>query len=320
MHATTFNDASRLIQGQGQSMMAGRRTVQGHHARVRHAAVFAVLVHVVPALLGVPAPAHAQDPEDGELVQSAARYVAQFVDRFSDVVATERYEQRSINPNRTRALVSDFLIVQIPGFDDTWTSFRDVLEVDGEPVARDQERLLELLLEPSGTALQRAQALAQEGTRFNLQDIGQLNDPLRALAFAQPEYNGRFRWDVVRRDDDLGPDVWQLRFREFALPSLLRSRANRDVFTRGFLWIDLQTGRVLRTELEIPNFCEIITEFAYREEFGVAVPVEMRERYLLRLGATFQTVATYGDFRRFRVVTTEDVAMPPADGAGALPE
>ena len=133
-------------------------------------------------VLAWPRPAPAQAPPASELLIYAASYVADFVVRFANVVAEERYEQWFVNGLQQRELVSDFLIVQLPSSND-WASFRDVFEVDGEPVGNRQERLLSLLLDGSSTStLERARAISREGARFNLEGLGDLNDPLLVLA------------------------------------------------------------------------------------------------------------------------------------------
>src|ERR1700732_3120853 len=80
----------------------------------------------------------------------AGRYVGQFIERFSNVVAEERYVQDTLGnlqafalggrgttprlPTRSahRELKSDFLRVKIGPLD--WLPFRDVFEVDGKPI------------------------------------------------------------------------------------------------------------------------------------------------------------------------------------------
>ena len=88
----------------------------------------------------------------------------------------------------TRALKSDFLLVTYPGAA-KWQAFRQVLEVDGKSVraTADDVRLLQLFANPASNAFERATAIAAEGTRYNLMEIGTLNNPLLALAFLQPE-------------------------------------------------------------------------------------------------------------------------------------
>ena len=66
----------------------------------------------------------------------------------------------------------------------------------------------------------------------------------------------------------------------------------------------MTTGRVLKTELHVeqPSVRAIVTTtFRYDDRFGIAVPMEMRERYTIGTGNRVTTVATYGRFRRFDV-------------------
>ena len=50
-----------------------------------------------------------------ELIPKATVYSHQFIERFSNVVAEERYEQQITVPHRKRMLLSDFLLVKYPG-------------------------------------------------------------------------------------------------------------------------------------------------------------------------------------------------------------
>lgn len=257
-----------------------------------------------------------------ELVARASQYVAAFVSRFSSVVAEEDYTQRLVLERRTRRLRSDFLIVQIPGGTD-WLSFRDVFEVDGKPVRDRDERLVTLFLEPpSDSLLRRASEISEAGARFNFPGIGGLNNPLMALALVQEAYRVRFRWSLVRNDRGVGPDVWSVRYEELVRPTVLRGNGNRDLPINGQIWIDLPTGRVLKTELRMEqggsavgrgmvlrNRSDVVTTFQFDERFQIAVPTEMRENHFFGTNDV-SAVAIYGRFRRFDVKTEEAVGEP----------
>src|SRR5688500_2809132 len=214
-------------------------------ARVRAAVVALASVAMLSAEV---LPAASQAVKADERVARASQYVAEFVSRFSSVVAEEDYTQRLILERRTRRLRSDFLIVQIPGGTD-WLSFRDVFEVDGKPVRDRDERLVKLFLEPpSDSLLRRASEISNAGTRFNFPGIGGLNKPLMALALVQDAYREHFRWSLVKNDKGVGPDVWSVRYEEFVRPTVLRGNGNRDLPINGQIWIDQPTGRVMKTE------------------------------------------------------------------------
>ena len=133
------------------------------------------------------------------------------------------------------------------------------------------------------------------------------------MAFVQADYRPRFRFQAPRLDKGMGPDVWAVQYEEFVTPSILKGNGNRDVFSRGRLWIEGSTGRVLKTELRLGvqsaraglDPIEIVVSFRWDEQLDLLVPTEMREFYPdVRLGDV-RSVATYGRFRRFGVTTTE---------------
>jgi hypothetical protein len=268
------------------------------------------VVVVVMLATGVltPSPAVSQDNKTEELMAKSAAYVAQFVDQFSNVVAEETLVQETTIPRRKRTMRSDFLLVRYPG-DAQWQAFRDVAEVDGKPVRDKEERLTKLFLDPASNAMRRARELQEAGTRYNLLDIGTLNNPLMVIAFLQDQYRERFRFTLAGLDKKLGPTVRQVQFQEFKVPSLIKGNGNQDILSRGLAWIEEDTGRIVKTELRIggrTSPASIITEYKFDEELGINVPVAMRDWYPDGTGE-IRGVATYGRFRRFQVKTEESL-------------
>lgn len=267
-----------------------------------------VVVALLAAGVLTPAVANSQDSKTEELLAKTAAYVARFVDQFSNVVAEETLVQETTIPRRKRTMRSDFLLVRYPG-DSQWQTFRDVAEVDGKPVRDKEERLTKLFLEPASSAVRRARELQEAGARYNLLDIGTLNNPLTVVAFLQDSYRERFRFNLAGLDKKLGPTVRQMQFQEFKLPTLIKGNGNQDILTRGLVWVEEDTGRVVKTELRIggrSSPISIITEYKLDEELGINVPVAMRDWYPDGTGE-IRGVATYGRFRRFQVSTTEEV-------------
>jgi hypothetical protein len=252
--------------------------------------------------------AGAQSPKVDELIPKATAYAHHFVDRFSNVVAEERYEQEITVPKRKRVLVSDFLLVKYPG-NELWQSFRDVAEVDGKPVRDREQRLMKLFLEPSPSALRRAAEIRNASARHNLVDIGTLSDPLLVIAFLQTQYVDRFRFNLAGLEKKLGPDVRTVRFVEFRQPTLLKRNANADLFARGLIWIEEGTGRVVKTELQVGGQVaptRITTLYKFDEDLRINVPTMMEDWYPQGTGE-FRGKATYGKFRRFEVKTKETI-------------
>jgi hypothetical protein len=256
------------------------------------------------------ADASAQAPTRDELLDRATMYVQRFVNQFSNVVADEHYVQETTVPRRRRVLFSEFLMVKFPGATD-WYVFRDVSEVDGKSVRTEEQRnrLSKLFLETPRNALTRAREIAEAGARYNLWDIGTLNNPLLSLTFLQLGYRDRFRFNLAGLDKKLGPDVRTMQFQEFRIPTLLKRESNNDLPARGLVWIQESTGGILQTELRVGGQkfpVRIVTRYAPDEELQINVPVEMSDWYPDRQGE-IRGVATYGRFRRFQVRTEEEV-------------
>ena len=264
------------------------------------------IVVIVAVGLLAPTPAVSQDNKIEELMAKSAAYIARFVDQFSNVVAEETLVQETTIPHRKRTMRSDFLLVRYPG-DTQWQAFRDVAEVDGKPVRDKEDRLTRLFLEPAASAVRRARELQEAGARYNLLDIGSLNNPLMVVAFLQDGYRERFRFNLAGLDKKLGPTVRQVQFQEFKVPSLIKGNGNQDILSRGLAWIEEDTGRVVKTELRIggrTSPVSIITEYTFDEQLGINVPSAMRDWYPDGTGEV-RGVATYGRFRRFQVKTEE---------------
>ncbi len=249
-------------------------------------------------------------PTDQALLDLASAYVRRFVEQFSNVVAEEEYLQETTSPRRKRTLKSDFLLVRFPGATQ-WHTFRDVFEVDGKSVRVEGDgRLAKLFLEPADDALRRAADISSASAKYNIWDIGTVNNPLLAMAFLQEDYRERFRFTVAGLEKSLGPDVRTVRFQEWKVPTVLRANANRDLPSRGLFWIDEKTGRVVKTELDIGpqrDPPEVVTLFQFDEALGINVPIEMRDWYPDGTGE-IRGVARYGRFRRFQVRTDDAVA------------
>ena len=91
---------------------------------------------------------------------------------------------------------------------------------------------------------------------------------------------------------------------------MIHGEAGRDLMAHGRVWIDVATGRVLKTELQVEQpaiRATVTTTFHLEDRSGIAVPLEMREQYTFANGNRVNTVAIYGRFRRFDVSATEDI-------------
>ena len=280
-----------------------------------------------------------QDAALGALLEQAGAYVGRFVDVFSHIVAEERYVQDvsgtkvdGPRPRVHRALRSDVLLLHIGGPLE-WRPFRDVFEVDRQPVRDRDDRLMALFQQPSANALEQAARFAQESARYNIGLTRRtINTPVLTLLFLQHAIQPRFRFKLGKVDRDVGLDAQIVEYREETRPTLIRgitSDVNTDLRASGRFWIDRPTGRVDKTELVLVTFgmrAELVTSFQPDERLGIAVPSEMHEEYDLqrtvelqgptnkavglpqmvrRVEQTLITgVASYSNFRRFEVTTS----------------
>jgi hypothetical protein len=260
----------------------------------------------------------------GELLDRASRYVDSFQRNLGSVVAEERYEQtlrRAIGANTTSVqrggggpmetvLVSDFLLVQVPG--EGWLPFRDVFERDGKQVRDRQERLAALFLKGSSRrAIDQARAIMDESARYNIGNVARnINVPTLPLPFLTAPYRQRFSFRSGKRDENDPGAV--IEFKETGRPTFITTTGSRDLPVSGKFWIDERDGTVLRTELHAADTgveAHIVVTYEPDAGTGLRVPVRMEERYRRsRDPMEVRGVATYSRFRRFQVNTSEELA------------
>lgn len=247
--------------------------------------------------------AHAAD--DRAVLARAGAQVARYARLLPHLVAEETMTQH-LRPRRgrqeepvNRRVVSDLGWVRLDGIDEP-LALRDVQSVDWEPVPR--IRGARSLRGARRATTDEARALLDAAARYNLAPgTRNINIPTFVFFFLLPEWQPRFSW---KRQSPRDAEVWEFSFRERERPTVIRTETRKPVFSRGRVWIQRETGEVLRTLLDVRvegNDYTLETRFAPVERLGLTLPVEMTETY----GAgTFvvQGAATYDNYRRF---TTE---------------
>jgi len=264
---------------------------------------------------------HAQ-PESRTIVDRASAYVDEFQRRFGSMVTEERYEQTvqdaTLIGARTRpqmervTLVSDFLLVQVPG--EGWMPFRDVFERNGQKLRDREDRLARLFLDGSSrSSFDQARQIMLESARYNIGTIERtINTPTLPLVFLTPALRERFRFELIKRDPEEGTIV---EFHEVRMPTYVSDREGHDMPSSGKYWLDEATGAVRRTELDVVHTSvEAHIKVAYRHDDGLAlwVPAKMEERYRdRRTTSEVRGTATYSRFRKFQVSTSEELSKDP---------
>ena len=259
-----------------------------------------------------------EPPLVASVVGRAGEYVTRFVQAFSNVVTEEHYVQNVsagvpsglLRSGGQRDLRSDLLLIHVGGTVE-WQPFRDVFEVGGAPVRDRDERLARLFNQPKDAILARAEAIAQESSRYNIgMVVRTVNTPVHTLLFLRPALQPRFRFTLDKLDETAGADIWIVKYEERVRPTLIRGDRDSDLPASGRFWIHAGTGRVLRSELLTfsgAGTARVTTSFRLDSETDIAVPVEMQEEYQLQRARVLAT-ATYSRFRHFAVSTDSKLA------------
>ena len=276
-----------------------------------------VFTHAVGAASAPP------PPRLEDVLALASRYVAGLEEELAVLVADESYAQslfvgRDSSARDRRSLASD--VAWVPTGDAfVWAFFRDVREVDGDPV-RDREARLEQLF-PSGMTLagrERAQEILDESSRYNLGRRRTVNSPTIALSFLHPRNQARFSFRLVGQDDKEGVATWKLRLAEKDRPTLTRTSRGEDVPARGLLWIEAGRGALVASRLEMSprglGPVSIETSYAPDDRMGAWLPREMREAYGNRSRSggdeRVEAVARYSAWRRAQVEVQPIIPVP----------
>jgi hypothetical protein len=273
-----------------------------------------------------------QSPSLAEILQRAGTYAVEYENRFSVLVAEERYEQRQIkqmaapagnltlNPGgearreQLRILISDYLLVRLEG-GGGWMPFRDVFESDGRKIRGREERVLNLFLKPGANSLEQARRIMADSTRFNLGSVHRtINIPTLAVLLVQPDLAPRFGFDRESDETIDGRKVVVLTYKDVARPSLIRTTNGEDLALSGKLWIEPDSGTIVKTSMTVSDAnvrAQTVVTFAQDKGVDFWVPSRMEEIYTSRANETITCVATYSKYRRFNVNTDEQIKKPP---------
>jgi hypothetical protein len=187
-------------------------------------------------------------------------YAAAYGEKASVIVAAETYTQTvtvegtADTATRPIKLDAEFAIVRLRG--GGWTGFRDVIEVNDEPVGDRKDRLLSLLTSDSAS-LSEATRIANESARFNVGPISRnFNTPTAALFFFLPENLERFTFTRKGTKDIDKIKTVEIAFKEAKLPTLVTTRAGTNVPLEGSVWVNPADGTVIRTRMHMEKFAD----------------------------------------------------------------
>lgn len=194
-----------------------------------------------------------------QVLRRMGDYVAAYGERAALMVAAEKYTQRVNTEGGTsfppRRIVAEFAIVKAAG-PVGWIGFRDVVEVDGESLTDRRDRLLTLLSDTNGDAAE-ATRISNESARFNIGPISRnFNVPTTTLFFFHPANLGRFTFKAKGTKKIENVDTWVLEFKETRQPSMVMTRAGKDVPCEGTVWVSPADGAIVRTLVSFRGFAD----------------------------------------------------------------
>ncbi|MCC7035387.1 MAG: VWA domain-containing protein [Acidobacteria bacterium] len=263
-----------------------------------------------------PAPPPSTVPPQ-ELLPRVRAYVGEYEKALAGIVAEERYVQTYSQrtaaypapPRLTRRELRSemgFAWFPTPG---TWFGFRDVYEANGRPVTDRQQRLEQLFVDRRFPSDEQLARVAESSARFNIGPARRnFNVPTLALLVASPANVGRFSFELRGYDAIDGVRVALIAFSETGSPTLI-TRDGHDWPSRGLLWVEPESGRIWRTDIQLTDRdieMRQTTWFTLDGRLELMVPARMRELYdyVERADEYVEAVADYSNVRRFRVETS----------------
>lgn len=280
----------------------------------------AIVVGLLVTVRAAPTVDRADAPELSQVLQVARAYVHDYETKLTFVLADESYTQQIrdqvpiTSPVQGRTMKSEIYFVFAPQTN-TWMAIRDVVSVDGKPVA-DRQNLMTML----GTipATQVDATVKARNSRFNIgRTVRNFNEPTLALQIldAGRADTAEFKLSGTRTDGGIALATFE--FRERWPSTLIADLHGQPTPSTGELVVETGTGRVRRTQLNTtigPVSLTFTTEYAVDKDLDLWVPTHFREQYregLPGTGADSRVKGTgyeevwcegkYTHFRRFEV-------------------
>ena len=214
-----------------------------------------------------------------------------------------------------RRMSSDFLLTRIEG---EWFGVRNVLTVDQRRVDGKPADFARILAQSPVSAAQQVEAITVDNRRYDIGDfIRTVNVPTFPLKILHSSNVGRFVFEKGDQKKIGNTTAWEIRFSEASHPTIIRDVNDNDQAQHGSLWIDPDTGTILKTETRINarplRFLgkvtlkvTLIVTYKLSSKLNMLVPDMMEERYDSESNRVDAT-ATYSNFRRFETEVKLDI-------------
>lgn len=262
----------------------------------------ALVCALVALALSIPRQIQAQDgksstpkPKSAQLerlLDEAYARTVEYISVFKDLMVEERQSTELYDAGgillRKRLIVSDLVVYQSWLDNKTMVEYRNVREVDGTPVSKQQERAMNLTqrLVKVDSVSKELDRIDREASRYDLNYSVKGNTLNQGMAL-QKELRDAFEFEIAGRDIIEGHEVVILNYMQtvqhpkikfkLALPKVKSSAP----LYRGRLWLDAKTAQLWREEREIftrlPKFPDPVPvmqfEFQYTQsKFRILVP------------------------------------------------
>lgn len=278
----------------------------------RYRAIFGVLAAATAAiaLCATPSASPAAPPQSETstraLVAAAARYVNKYQQEFAFLIADESYSQTRTDAGghtQNRVLRSEFFLTYLPA-DNEWVAVRDVLDVDGQPVANREE--LRTLLAKGGEIRGLISQVIARNARYNIGSTTRnFNEPTLPLLLVGEKRVNDVKFDRRAVEREGGDTVAVLAFEERGRPTLVRG-PNGSLPAKGEIVLEPGTGIVRKTtfELDRPGTkVRLTTTYARDPKLDLWLPDIFTERYESEnpISEVVLCEAKYSNYRRFEV-------------------
>jgi hypothetical protein len=251
------------------------------------------------------------------ILDRAAQYVAQYEEKeLGNLLVNEVYNQKAtffadgvvVQDRKQRRIESDFLIFQAGT---RRIGVRRVNRVDGKEVKSKEAPFEDMKVDSLEAFARIVEALREESTRYDIGEVLRRNNvPTFALKVVRKEEASRFAFTRNGTEKISGVQTWKVKFREERGPTLMSGLLSGPLFSQGTLWIEPNTGRILKTEFLIENkdpkekgSGRSVVAYEENKQLGILVPAQMVERYESSLSYV-DCQAFYSNFRSYNVTVS----------------
>ncbi len=233
------------------------------------------------------------------------------------------------SPRITMTTSADFMLIKVGS---QWMPLREVNKADfngvevrqcGEKISSESAAKCPKKQQDFETAFDDSpenntklfNGMKADSVRYNIGHILRESSlPTFALQIFRADETPRFSFEKDGSEKINGVPAWRVRFRETTGTPLVNTRAGEPLNSTGTVWIDPETGRILKTEFRVENrfatppiSTNVVVTYEQDKARSILLPSLMTEHY-----ETSQEVidchSEYSNFRPFTVDIKLDVA------------